>query len=90
MKLSPYLDFKVSSRTVGAEKPHAPIFEAALRESGVEPSDAIHVGDQYDGDVVGARNVGIKPILIDRDGVHPEHDDVDRISALDEVLRFVS
>ena len=89
MGIAPLLSFKVSSRTAGAEKPHPPIFLAALREAGVEPAEAIHVGDQYNGDIVGARNVGIHPILLDRDGLLDEYDDVDRIRTLGELPAFV-
>ncbi len=87
--IAPYLDLKVSSMSAGAEKPHPPIFLTALKESGVEPQEAIHVGDQYHGDVVGARGVGIRPVLLDRDGLLAEHDDVERITALSEVLGLV-
>lgn len=84
-----YLDFKVSSMSAGAEKPHAAIFLAALEQADVEPGQALHVGDQYHGDVVGARGVGIQAVLLDRDGLLGEHDDVERITALSEVLGLV-
>jgi FMN phosphatase YigB (HAD superfamily) len=32
----------------------------------VSPAEAVHVGDSYQADVVGARRVGIRPVLIDR------------------------
>ena len=41
--LTPYLDFAVTSGEVGWEKPHAPIFLAALEKAGVEPHEAVHV-----------------------------------------------
>ncbi|MSQ26074.1 MAG: HAD family hydrolase [Dehalococcoidia bacterium] len=85
-----YLDFKVSSMTAGAEKPHAPIFLTALKHARVAPHEAVHVGDQYHGDVVGARGVGIHAVLLDRDWLHPEHTDVPRIRTLPEVLRFLT
>ena len=40
----------------------------------VSASQAIHVGDSYEADVVGARNVGITPVLIDREGLYPTAD----------------
>ena len=52
------------------EKPHAPIFQEALRRSGTEAADVVHVGDQITSDVQGAANVGIRPVLLDRDGNH--------------------
>ncbi len=65
---APYLDFKVTSFEVGYDKPHPEIFELALQRAGVPADQAIYIGDQYDVDVLGARGVGITPILIDRKG----------------------
>ncbi|MBI2935721.1 MAG: HAD-IA family hydrolase, partial [Chloroflexi bacterium] len=64
--LSPALDFAVTSAEVKADKPHPAIFLAALEKAGVQPSDAVHVGDQYQSDVLGARNAGIRPVMMDR------------------------
>ncbi len=86
--ISQYLDFVVSSLTAGVEKPHPPIFLAALAKAGVKPHEAMHVGDQYAGDIVGARGVGIKPVLLDRDHLLLEHTDVDRIVSLSELPRL--
>lgn len=66
--LSKYLDFVISSASVGLLKPQPQIFELALSRAGVEAAEALHVGDHYYADVLGARSVGITPILIDRRG----------------------
>lgn len=66
--LTAHLDFVVTSREVGAEKPHPPIFLAALEKAKVSPEQAAHVGDQYESDVMGARSVGMQPVLMDRFG----------------------
>lgn len=87
--LTPYLDFAIASREVGAEKPHPPIFHAALRRAGVQPQEAIHVGDQYLSDVQGARGVGITPLLIDREGVLAEVTDCPKIASLMEISDYL-
>lgn len=84
-----HLDFLLSSREVGADKPHAPIFLAALERAGVRAEEAIHVGDQYAVDVVGARNVGIRPLLLDRHGVKGDLTDVPRIRSLSEIADYL-
>jgi len=48
------------SDEVGVPKPHPRIFEAALRGLGVEPGEAVHVGDLKFTDVAGARGVGMR------------------------------
>jgi putative hydrolase of the HAD superfamily len=87
--LEPYLDFVVTSGQVGADKPEPPIFLAALDRAGVNPSEAVHVGDQYKLDVVGARGVGINPILIDRYDLYPEVSDCPRITTLSQLAEYL-
>ena len=80
-----YLDFVVTSDEAGADKPKPPVFLAALERARVDASEAIHVGDQYKVDILGARGVGITPILIDRYGLCPEVSDCPRIHNLTEL-----
>jgi putative hydrolase of the HAD superfamily len=88
--LEPYLDFVVTSGEVGVDKPEPPIFLAALERAGVDASEAVHVGDQYKLDVVGARGVGISPILIDRYDLYAGVSDCPRIHSLTEVTGYLS
>lgn len=87
--LESYLDFVVTSQQVGADKPEPPIFLAALDRAKVEASQAVHVGDQYKLDVIGARRVGINPILIDRYDLYPEVSDCSRIRDLTELAQYL-
>lgn len=87
--LTSYLDFVVTSMEVGWHKPHPQIFEAALKKAASTPAEAIHVGDQYDSDVVGARSAGIKPILLDRNDLYPQISDCPRIRSLAEVEKYI-
>jgi HAD superfamily hydrolase (TIGR01549 family) len=66
------VDAVVGSRAHGRVKPHPTIFQAALELLGVEPPDAVMVGDSLDEDVEGARALGMRAILIDREERHPE------------------
>ena len=84
-----YIDFTVTSREVGAAKPHPPIFREALRRAGAAPHEAVHVGDQYQSDVVGAMGVGIQPVLIDRDGVTDGSQQYPTIRSLSELPDLV-
>ena len=56
----------VCSAEVGLRKPDPRIFELACSRLGVMPSEAVHVGDHHYADVVGAKAVGMTPVLIDR------------------------
>lgn len=82
--ISRYFDFIISSANLGIHKPDPRIFEAALARAAVEPSEACHVGDQYYADVLGARSVGVEPILINRTGM-PVAADCVVVTGLDEL-----
>jgi putative hydrolase of the HAD superfamily len=87
--LESYLDLVVTSKEVGADKPEPAIFLAALERAGVNAQETIYVGDQYQTDVLGARGVGIRPILIDRFDLEPEVSDCPRIHSLAELTSYL-
>ncbi len=60
------LDGVVSSAEVGSAKPEPAIFAAGLALAGVTADEAVHVGDSYAEDVLGARAAGIAPVLLVR------------------------
>lgn len=80
-----HLDFTVTSMEVGAQKPQPPIFHKALEKANAAASEAVHVGDQLTSDVDGAVGVGIRPVLLDRDGNHPGYEEHPRIVSLTEL-----
>jgi len=87
--LQPYLNFKVTSAEVGCDKPNPEIFQAALQKAQVKPEEVIYTGDQYDIDIVGARGVGMKALLIDRNDYFPDITDCPRIRSLAEVTKHI-
>ncbi len=66
--LSAHVGFAVVSAYANAAKPDREVFQYALARAGVAAEQAVHVGDLYVTDVLGARGAGIEPILVDRDG----------------------
>ncbi len=62
------VDAVVTSAELGVAKPDRRIFEHALGLAGARPGDAVHVGDDLEADVEGARAAGITPVLVARDG----------------------
>ncbi|HEX2195165.1 MAG TPA: HAD-IA family hydrolase [Candidatus Limnocylindria bacterium] len=64
--LDRYLDFTLASGAVGFAKPDPALFRVALERAGVEPSEAVMVGDSLRADVEGARAAGMEGILLAR------------------------
>jgi putative hydrolase of the HAD superfamily len=83
--LTPLLDGALSSAEVGAPKPDPEIFTRALALAGARPEEALHVGDDVEADVGGARAAGLEPVLIDRDGTLEAPPGVRRIASLAEL-----
>ena len=69
------MDAWISSGVHGKVKPSPSIFLAVLELLDVEPAAAVMVGDSLLDDVEGARALGIRAFLIDREGRFPERDD---------------
>ncbi|HWH23931.1 MAG TPA: HAD-IA family hydrolase [Candidatus Limnocylindria bacterium] len=67
LELASHFETLVISARVGFNKPNPGIFRHALELMDVEPAAALHVGDSYQADIVGASAVGMAAVLIARD-----------------------
>ena len=74
------VDAVLTSYLHGKTKPHESIFWALLDRLGVEPGEAVMVGDTIEDDFEGALAIGMRAVLLDRDDRYPEV--ADRISDL--------
>jgi HAD superfamily hydrolase (TIGR01509 family) len=84
LRLTPFFEVILDSQVEGVEKPDPRIFRLALERLGVAPGSALHVGDFYSVDVVGARAAGVRPVLVDEAWLYPDADcpRVDSLAAL--------
>ncbi len=89
MKLESLLQVVVTSQEVGFNKPQPEIFRAALSRAGVQAAEAIYVGDQYQIDIMGAKQAGMKGILLDRGNYFTEVSDCPRIQSLTQVTGYL-
>ena len=72
--LTRFFDVVIISGEVNKRKPSPEIFEMALTGLGVNASRAVFVGDMFDLDVMGAKSVGMKTILIKRKPINKSLD----------------
>ena len=73
-KLAEYLDFYFAAGEIGVWKPEPGIFFYGMGLAKSKPSNTLYIGDNYYADIVGARNAGMFPILIDREKIFPDAD----------------
>ncbi len=71
LDLVKYFDTLTYSQEAGAEKPAPEPFRLALERAERKPEQCLHVGNSIEEDVAGARGVGMEPVLVDREGGHP-------------------
>ncbi|MFX0067991.1 MAG: HAD family hydrolase [Promethearchaeota archaeon] len=83
-RLEDYIETAVFCRDVGWRKPARRIFEFALKKLNAKAQNCVFVGDNPKWDVMGAKSVGIKAILIDRKDRTPGTDE-QRITSLSEL-----
>lgn len=83
--LADRFDVIVDSHVVGFSKPDPAIFRHALGLLGVEPGEAVFVGDSYAHDALAARAAGLAAVLLDPFDLHPEAD-CPRVRRLGDLL----
>jgi HAD superfamily hydrolase (TIGR01662 family) len=84
------VDAWVSSGVHGKVKPSPSIFKAVLELLEVEPGAAVMVGDSPEDDVAGAEALGMRGVLIDREGKHEREDALPTLLALPSLLGLES
>jgi putative hydrolase of the HAD superfamily len=92
--MSGLIDASFFSCVVGMKKPDPRIYLQAAQKLGVEPEECLYVGDGSSQELMGARNVGMHPVLImtqKSDSGRKESKDWNgpRISRLAEVLTLL-
>jgi HAD superfamily hydrolase (TIGR01549 family) len=81
------VDAMVGSRAHGRIKPDPSIFVAALAALEARADEAAMVGDSFEDDIEGARALGMRAILLDRDGLRPDEPErIDTLLALPAAL----
>jgi HAD superfamily hydrolase (TIGR01509 family) len=97
-RLAGSTDVEVCSETARSCKPHPAIFHQALSSVGVDPTEAMFVGDTVETDIVGGNRVGMRTALLsarefalgegsnDNPESHPDHHIDDLLDVIDIVL----
>jgi putative hydrolase of the HAD superfamily len=68
LNLTPYFDCLLVSAVTRHAKPSPHLYELALQRANAIADYTLHIGDSYILDVLGARTVGMTPVLLDRAG----------------------
>jgi putative hydrolase of the HAD superfamily len=83
--LASHFEVTMISAEFGCSKPTRKIFDATAKLFGLAPAEILHVGDNWDADVAGARMVGFRSVQIARGS--PKN--ADRVTSLLELADAV-
>jgi 2-haloalkanoic acid dehalogenase type II len=84
LNLEGFFDIEASIDTVGKMKPEKEIFVYAVEKLGLQPKEALFIGDDTEIDYKGARKAGLRALLIDRE--NKAGGDIKKIRNLQEIL----
>lgn len=71
LRLSDAFDSVTFSQQVGVEKPDVRIFRTALERDGCAPEGALHIGDSWEADYLGATRAGLRGVWLNRGKAPP-------------------
>ena len=90
--LRKFFDGIFASEAIGYAKPDPAAFLVPVDRLGLTPGVTAYVGDIYPIDILGAREAGLEPVLVDpmRLGLHADVPTIDHIARLLDTFRGVS
>ncbi|MDA9206381.1 HAD family hydrolase [Planktomarina temperata] len=72
--ISGFVDYVVTSEEAGSDKPNKIIFELAIKKTGINPNNIWMIGDDYDKDIMGAKEVNATGFLKTEKSIQNNHE----------------
>ncbi|GAA3636919.1 YjjG family noncanonical pyrimidine nucleotidase [Flavivirga jejuensis] len=87
-KINKYFKTVTNSEMTGVKKPNPKIFNFALQLANSSSSKSIMIGDSYEADILGAKNIGMDVVFFD---IHNTviDDDIKKISNLIQLKKYL-
>jgi putative hydrolase of the HAD superfamily len=70
--LKEYFAYAIPAGEAQVYKPDPAIFDYIVNKAGVSHAEMVYIGDNYYADILGARNAGMKQVLLDIGGIFDE------------------
>jgi putative hydrolase of the HAD superfamily len=80
-----FFDVIVCSEEIGKNKPEPEVFHHAMEKAGASPSKSVMIGDDFQVDIIGANNAGMRTILFDPDDRYRRRKGDYHIKSLNEI-----
>ncbi len=86
--INEYFDQVITSENVGVKKPNPLIFKEALRKANVTTANAIMIGDNWEADIMGAKNIGMDVVYCNFNQ-QPVGENIKSVNNLFEIKQFL-
>jgi putative hydrolase of the HAD superfamily len=86
--INDYFKTVTNSEMVGVKKPNPKIFNFALDKANTNISKSIMIGDSYEADILGAKNIGMDVVFFDIHGITLD-EDMKRINNLIQLKKYL-
>ena len=86
--LNHYFDKIITSEEAGVKKPNPIIFEYALQQTNAISSESIMIGDNWEADIMGAKNVGLDVIFCNFNK-EPVSESIKSVNLLSEIKKYL-
>lgn len=93
LNLFNYVDVLITSEEAGEDKPNPSMFQCALRKMNLNAADVVMIGDNYQKDIIGANQCGIKALWLNRDQetrVASNNPDIIEFTSFKEIQTFLN
>ncbi|MFC4776110.1 HAD family hydrolase [Paenibacillus sp. GCM10023252] len=86
-----FFNYSFTSKELGATKPNPLFFKSLINEMGLQFSDCIMIGNDYQKDIVGASQIGLKTIWFNPSNISIPSDLIadDEISSMNDLVKAV-
>lgn len=79
----------ITSEEAGVKKPHPDIFKLAFTKAGALPEESIMIGDDYEVDIIGAKEVSMAQIFVDHEKKYSKNQSTYYITNLREIEKIL-
>lgn len=87
-RIDKYFDKIITSESVGVKKPNSKIFEFALKFADANPNESVMIGDNWEADIMGAKNKGMYVIYCNFDNEQVD-DSIPSIDSLEDIRNYL-
>lgn len=85
--LDRYFDHVFISESIGFPKPDIRIFEHVCKKMNIDYKDCVFIGDNFEYDILGSKNAGMKPVWINHKNISKNTDGIETFTNIKSLIK---